>query len=167
VVAAWRDAAAQTDTALAFRATHLRIDAMLMGAVLAAVVARVPRPSRPAVALAVGVLIVASYGTFLVPLLEWGFVLVALASTVLIAEALWWGTGWRWLARVGVISYGVYLFHFPIGLWLGARGTAEPLLPVLTLAGSLALAEVSFRLVEDPIRRRRRRAVPPVAAVSR
>ena len=169
IVAIARNHVADIDSSLAFRATHLRVDAMLIGAALAVLVARVPRPPRLLVALACACLVAGCYATFLDPLLEWGFVVVEVATAVLIAEALWWPPGrWRWLAHVGVVSYGLYLFHLPIGLWLGAHQTPEALEPIATFALSLALAELSYRLIERPIRYGRRRAprTPEPATVS-
>ena len=157
--------AADGDQALAFRATHLRIDAMLFGAVLAVIVASVPRPPRVLVVAAVAALAAGCYATFLEDLLEWGFVGIGLASAVLVADALWWPAGrWRWLAHIGVISYGLYLFHLPVALWLQSRGVSEVVEPVATLAVSTALAEVSYWLVERPIRHRRRARSEPETA---
>jgi peptidoglycan/LPS O-acetylase OafA/YrhL len=169
VVAVARYGVAQHDEAMAFRATHLRIDAMLVGAVLSVVIASVPRPPRVLVLGAVGCLGVACYATFLEDLLEWGFVVVALASAVLVAEALWWPAGrWRWLAHIGVVSYGLYLFHLPVALWLQARDVPELVEPVATLAVSLVIAELSYWLVERPIRHGRGRDRPvaePAASI--
>ncbi len=58
------------------------------------------------------------------------------------------------LAWLGRISYGVYLFHWPIFLILDeprVHLAVGPLL-ALRLAATLALAQVSFVLVERPIR---------------
>lgn len=160
------------DLALAFRATHLRLDAMLVGAVLAVVVASLPRPPKLLVLAALGGLVAGCYATFLEDLLEWGFVAIGLASAVLVAEALWWPAGrWRWLAHVGVISYGLYLFHLPVALWLQSRDVSEVVEPVATLAVSLVIAELSYWLIERPLRHGRRRTDPqreaePTVAVS-
>jgi peptidoglycan/LPS O-acetylase OafA/YrhL len=92
---------------------------------------------------------------------------VALASAIVVAEVLWWPAGrWRWLAHIGVISYGLYLFHLPVALWLQSRDVPEVVEPVATLAASLVIAELSYWLVERPIRhgRGRGRAVTEAAA---
>ncbi|WP_179872994.1 acyltransferase family protein [Microcella indica] len=73
----------------------------------------------------------------------------------------------RW---VGERSYGLYLWHWPLIVLLGARLTELDraslgetwLLGVIALAGSVLLAAGSYRLVESPFRRapRAARAVP-------
>ena len=61
------------------------------------------------------------------------------------------------LVYVGKISYGAYLYHWPIFALSGKRW--GPLhgtwLGLAQLAGSLLLAAVSFRFLEAPIQRRR------------
>jgi Acyltransferase family len=60
----------------------------------------------------------------------------------------------RWL---GAISYGAYLFHWPIYLWLTPARTGLSLWPLfaLRLAVTLAAAVASARLLEAPVRQRR------------
>lgn len=57
----------------------------------------------------------------------------------------------RWLGRV---SYGAYLYHWPIFLWLSPARTGLSSVPLaaLRVATSLAAAAVSARLIEEPIR---------------
>jgi len=59
----------------------------------------------------------------------------------------------RWLGRV---SYGVYLFHWPLLVFLTEQRTGLPRLPrfALVVAVSLLAAELSARVLEGPIRRR-------------
>ena len=63
------------------------------------------------------------------------------------------------LARLGRISYGVYVFHWPIFLWLSpdrtgldGGGVDQALLLGLRLAATLAVAVPSYLVVEQPIR---------------
>jgi hypothetical protein len=61
----------------------------------------------------------------------------------------------RWL---GARSYGWYLWHWPVIVLLEQRQPhwAAPVLDLVAIALSLALTEVSYRLVEQPIRRQTR-----------
>ena len=63
--------------------------------------------------------------------------------------------GWRPLVWIGLISYGVYLYHAPVFEWMapdtvGIRGA--PLL-VARLVVLFAVSYLSYRLLEMPIRR--------------
>jgi peptidoglycan/LPS O-acetylase OafA/YrhL len=82
--------------------------------------------------------------------------------------------GWWPLAALGTISYGVYLWHWPIILWLrpseGADWIERRIVNLGQLALTLAVATASYLLIERPIRTRRvsgpRWQVFGVAAVS-
>ena len=84
----------------------------------------------------------------------------ALLTAVVIAAVVRTDTHRRLLAfgplvALGRISYGVYLFHWPIFLWLSPDRTGLSFAPLLALrlATTLAIALASFHFVEEPIRR--------------
>jgi peptidoglycan/LPS O-acetylase OafA/YrhL len=71
----------------------------------------------------------------------------------------------RWLAKLGVISYGIYLWHAPAGKFITTH-TSWPqtyleLMPVVMVA-SIGLAALSYRFVEEPFLRRRRAWTDPL-----
>ena len=82
--------------------------------------------------------------------------------------------GWRPLAWVGTLSYGLYLWHWPIYVVVSPEraGFDGPGLLSVRLGLSFAAAIVSLRLVENPIRYRavwargRRGAVALVLSIS-
>lgn len=105
--------------------------------------------------------------------------LTALAIAGATASGSWLGRGLdsaplRW---VGERSYGLYLWHWPVMVLIVAglpEGTAPWIAPVAATVVTVAAAALSFRLVEQPVRRlgfrgaltTTRRGVLTVAAVS-
>jgi len=67
------------------------------------------------------------------------------------------------LRFAGRISYGLYLWHWPIFTWLTVdrTGLAEPVLLPLQLALTLGISLLSYKVIEMPIRRG---AMPPTLA---
>jgi peptidoglycan/LPS O-acetylase OafA/YrhL len=91
-----------------------------------------------------------------------GYAVIALVMAVVLAAAAQPGRNplavilrWRPLVGLGLISYGVYLWHWPIGLWVTADNTGldGPALFVVRCALTLGAALASYYLVEMPIRR--------------
>ncbi|HKY13955.1 MAG TPA: acyltransferase, partial [Microthrixaceae bacterium] len=92
-------------------------------------------------------------------LYQGGLPAVSLVSATLVAVATRPGPlsrvlSCRPLVHLGAISYGVYLFHWPIFMWLDQRRTGWELGPllILRLVVTVALAELSFHVLERPIR---------------
>ena len=91
-----------------------------------------------------------------------GFWLTELAALVVITAAVTHGTilarvlAFRPLAFVGTISYGLYLWHWPIDCVLSPERVHLSALPLnaLRIAVTFAIALVSFYVVEKPIRHR-------------
>ena len=79
-------------------------------------------------------------------------VVAATAGHGLLVRAL----GWRPLVALGVISYGVYLWHWPLIVIARDRGWTGGGADLGVLAVTLLASVVSYRLVERPIRRARR-----------
>jgi peptidoglycan/LPS O-acetylase OafA/YrhL len=102
---------------------------------------------------------------------------LALFATLLLAPVAFAARGavgrvvaWRPLTLLGLVSYGVFLWHYQLAWWLGGgapwqNGTGPHLvgdvdhvvvvLTLATLAGSVAIATVSYRFVELPFLRRK------------
>jgi peptidoglycan/LPS O-acetylase OafA/YrhL len=95
-------------------------------------------------------------------LFQGGFVLVALATTIVILVAVHPHTylgahflGWRPLRWIGLRSYSIYLWHWPVFMLtrpeLDVPIDGLPLL-ALRLVATIVLADLSYRFVETPIR---------------
>jgi peptidoglycan/LPS O-acetylase OafA/YrhL len=160
------------DPSRVYYGTDTRAQSLLIGAVLG-IVLFLHGPIRSLVgrtALRVAAVVGAGYTLWLWwrmsertdVLYQGGFVLAALAVTAVIASVVQPQQGvlgralsWSPLRWVGRISYGLYLWHWPVYLVLthariGIDGT--PLLFV-RMGTSVALAALSFYAVERPVRR--------------
>lgn len=137
---------------LAYFGPLMRGDAILLGCALA-----IFRWGGGAV---VAVVSLGTLTAVLLGMLPFSLTVSAVASVGLVAAAesqTWLRT--RWLVRVGQLSYGLYLWHYPIAvllhpapLWLG--------IPVVfTVSGVVAL--LSERWIERPWRLRVGRGVAP------
>lgn len=101
---------------------------------------------------------------------EGGLLALALVTVVVVIAAASPNpsTVQRWLSveplrRLGVISYGVYLWHWPVIVFLGPErlGVHGVVLALAQAAITLALAALSYRFVEHPIRTRGLAALVP------
>ncbi len=80
---------------------------------------------------------------------------------------------WRPLAAIGVISYGLYVYHWPLFLYLDhdRTGLTGGALLAVRFAATFAVAVVSYQLLERPMRQgalrvRRLPVVVPVSAIA-
>jgi peptidoglycan/LPS O-acetylase OafA/YrhL len=157
---------------LVYYATFTRAAELIAGCLLAFVVAARPASDPGAaarwpvvagpVALAAIVAVMVMTPETATWLYRGGLAAFSLLSVVLIASARRPGPlrsllSWRPLVGLGLISYGVYLYHWPLFLWLdhdrvGLDGAA---LFAVRLAATLAVATASYRWLEQPIRRGR------------
>jgi peptidoglycan/LPS O-acetylase OafA/YrhL len=96
-------------------------------------------------------------------------IVVAMAAVLVVAPVALEQSGpvarmlaWRPLVWLGAISYGVYLWHWPIFLALNGEHTGLSGWPLFALrcAATVALAAASWWLLEQPIRRWRPVIVP-------
>jgi peptidoglycan/LPS O-acetylase OafA/YrhL len=105
-------------------------------------------------------LLVRGYGQYAHSLYTGGLLLVAVLSAVLLAGVTQPGSlvgkvlGLQPLAFIGKISYGGYVFHWPIYLWLSEQrtGLSGWSLFALRCSVTLLVAVVSYALVEEPVR---------------
>ena len=155
----------------AYWATPARLPEILMGALLATVLHRrwVPATAgRLAIpsfigVIAAAVLLPSDHG----PAYEGWLPLFAVLSAVLIYSLQAPGPVRRLLSSpllvsIGAISYGLYLFHWPVFVLLRERGwdLTSPVHLVGALAITVVVSLVSYRLVERPVRRTSWRPLP-------
>ena len=90
-----------------------------------------------------------------------GLLLCSVAAAVAIAAAIQptrgpvaWAASFKPLVWLGLISYGVYLYHWPIFVWLSPERTGLDgwSLFAVRLAVTLAVAVASYVVIEQPIR---------------
>jgi peptidoglycan/LPS O-acetylase OafA/YrhL len=96
----------------------------------------------------------------------WRFSIIGAALFVIIANLLF-DPRWRWavhilewapIRHIGRISYGLYLYHMLVDRLLReAIPESDPLFMPLALLLSVALADLSFRVIEMPLKPLRRR----------
>jgi peptidoglycan/LPS O-acetylase OafA/YrhL len=101
----------------------------------------------------------------------WGFTAIALASAVLVAGAANISDGQmshallssRPLVWLGQISYGMYLWHFPILVGVADRLELQGVTRLaFTLGATIVLATISYLFVEVPFLKKRTLPVAPV-----
>src|SRR5215207_2414801 len=154
--------------------TDTRLDQLLLGAALAAWFVRRPVSARGSWPLRLagwaGVAYLA-WRLFDSIYFRWWYPTVWIASIGLAAAAvlawvvtgssptLGWLLGLRWLRWIGTLSYSLYLWHVPAirAVDRSVLSQTGPLRAVAGLALSLLLAAASYRFVERPFLRRRRR----------
>ena len=179
-VALWVLAAPTLDNTRAYEGTDTRVGGLLVGA-LAAVAVRGrlprPRPGSATVATVVGsaatlAVLVASSDTGL-GVFRWGILAVSISTAVLsmgaahsdgIPARLLGSTPLRW---IGERSYGLYLWHMPLIALLPETPFGYPVWCVIVVIATFAVAELSWSLLEDPIRRNGWQAIRPRTSTNR
>lgn len=180
-----------TDPTRVYFGTDTRLFDLLAGALVAVAAAarRQPSPRARGVLHAAGVLAAGGLAYFWVTagtpsglpangMFTGGFAVCAALAALVVADVRQLDHGplgavlsIRPLRWVGTISYGIYLWHWPVFVTLTAArsGLSGPWLDVARVALTLAVATASYYLVERPLRRRRlagwpRFALAPLAA---
>jgi peptidoglycan/LPS O-acetylase OafA/YrhL/lysophospholipase L1-like esterase len=162
------------DPSRAYYGTDTRAAALLLGAALAFVWAPwqlTGKTGRNAANLLDGAALVSGIGLLwmffnvgeLDPgLYRGGFLVAAMVSAILIAATVHpasrltsWLLGFRVFRWIGVRSYGIYLWHWPVYMVTRPHAdvslTGLPLL-ALRLAITFAIAAASYRWIEEPVR---------------
>lgn len=171
-----------TNLSRAYYGTDTHLFGLMIGAILAMIISgRAPRPSSPRLVRLVGlwgpagwlaVAVLAAIGTQIYDdnrgLYIWGLPVASLASAIIIRAVMPDVTVASAMARglcailehpvlvwIGARSYGLYLWHWPLLVLVNYQWpSASPYLVGACVAAlSLALAEISLRYVEDPMRR--------------
>jgi peptidoglycan/LPS O-acetylase OafA/YrhL len=90
-----------------------------------------------------------------------GLAAVGIASTIVVGRLALFDDGvtramsWRPLVWLGGISYGMYLWHFPIEVLMPAAiKQSTPAFVVVSLVATVCVAAASYYLVERPLQRR-------------
>ncbi len=163
------------DPTRAYYGTDTRLFDLMAGATLAFVAASRPQPDPracrtlhfvgPAAAVVLAVFWVTAGTPRGLPtnfMFEGGFLICAALGALVVSDARLAEPGrfsralaWAPLHFIGTISYGIYLWHWPVIVYLsGARtGLSAWPLDLLRVAVTLALSTASYYLVERPIRR--------------
>lgn len=168
------------DPTRVYEGTDTRAFGLLAGAALAMV--RPVRRARPPAVAAVALDLAGALGLAGIAVLIWrttehtafmfrgGMILLSLATAMVVAAAATPGSvtgralGCRPLRWLGVRSYGIYLWHYPIIVMtappLGAA--FGPARAAAVVGATVAVSAVSWWLVEEPVRRGRLPRLPRV-----
>ena len=174
-----------SDPSRVYYGTDTRAQALLIGATLATGLlclrgrSEKQAPSAPWVRLGLlGAVVVTLMLVFVRDTASWmyygGYLLAALATAAVIAAAIQprrnaikSSLSPVWLRQIGKISYGLYLWHWPVFLTLtsGRIGVSGVVLLVIRFAVTFAIATISFYVIELPIRQQHWRKGPRKAVL--
>ncbi|WP_422657879.1 acyltransferase family protein [Paenibacillus sp. EC2-1] len=162
-----------SDPSRVYFGTDTRAFSLLIGAALAIVWPSFKRPSTTSSMVRIGLDTIGTAALFLVIYMMWstdryeeslyqgGMVILSLASAVVVAilahpaSILGKIMGTRPLRWIGVRSYGIYLWHYPVLILTSPNGSPienSLLHTSLQIAVSILLAALSWKYIENPIR---------------
>jgi peptidoglycan/LPS O-acetylase OafA/YrhL len=166
-----------TDPSRVYYGTDTRLFDLMAGAAIAFVAAARPQPNPgarrilhivcPVAAAALAVFWVTAGTPAGLPtnfMFEGGFLLCATLAGMVVADARltepgWFSRclAWRPLHFIGTISYGIYLWHWPVIVYVNGSRTGLSTWPLdlLRIGATLAVSTASYYLVERPVRRAR------------
>jgi peptidoglycan/LPS O-acetylase OafA/YrhL len=172
---------AGTNPTRLYYGTDTRMSDMLVGAALAMVVSARPQPAAmarralhvagPVAAIALGAAWVLAGaagpggGAAGVPpgwMFEGGFLICAVLAAIVVADVAQFQSGTLGsllglapLSWIGRISYGIYLFHWPIFVYMTAQrtGLSQPWLDLARVGLTVGISAASYHFIETPIRR--------------
>lgn len=172
-----------TDHSRLYYGTDVRAQSLIVGAALGTLLAVTPTgrryhllEARPTHLLGWVALVATAAGVVLIdPYDGWmfnagGMLLVSVVAAVLVMacqdpdpSALTRMLGWRPVAHVGRLSYALYLWHWPVYLWLGPERIAGSVLltALVGMAITFGIAQLSWTYVEQPVIRRGIRGLLP------
>ena len=175
---------AETDQSRAYFGTDTRAHTILVGALLAIVLRRPPSimDAAPRAIRTLGAISLTMLGVSFVAVSDsgqWfyqgGSIAFAIAVACVIADSV---NGTRSTANalldraplryLGQISYGLYLWHWPMIVWLtpDRLGTDGLTLDTIRIIATFGCALVSYHLLEQPIRHRSPAPIPALRTVS-
>jgi peptidoglycan/LPS O-acetylase OafA/YrhL len=166
-----------TDPSRVYYGTDTRLFDLMAGAAIAFVAAARPQPNPrarrtlhvvgPIAAAVLAVFWITAGTTAGLPtnfMFEGGFLICAALAGLIVADArliepgrFARGLAWGPLHFIGTISYGIYLWHWPVIVYLNGSRTGLSAWPLdlLRVAVTLAVSTASYYLVERPVRRAR------------
>ncbi len=170
-----------TDPSRIYYGTDTRLFDLMAGATLAFLAASRPQPAQPSrrILHVIGPTAAAVLAVFWVTagtpgglptsfMFEGGFLICAALAALVVSDARLVEPGrfsralaWPPLHFVGTISYGIYLWHWPVIVYVTGARTGLPTLPldVVRVGVTLVLSTASYYLVERPIRLARPRGL--------
>jgi peptidoglycan/LPS O-acetylase OafA/YrhL len=162
--------------------TDLRLDGLMYGALVAWLTEGGHTPSRKyarvvglsGAAATVGLLVIGNHELLASGVAyRGGLSLANLLSAAIIASLVWYpprllrlAFEMAWLRWLGTISYGIYLWHWPVMRVMHDWPIENPVRPYVGIPVSVAIAAVSFHAVERYFLRMKKRFVAPAKGAS-